>query len=174
MPKPIVEITGFPELEKKIKALGDDKSKKREVIGILRQVANSTVKAARQTAPVRRSYTNIKTKKTVLGGTLQKSIGTIVGKKGSAKDNPTVYVGPRAKGNNDGWYGHFVEYGVNLYNKGFKRKRKAGANNAFAVRRTKGNPFMKNAYEQTKGAVTQDAEAKVARYIQKRIDKLSR
>jgi hypothetical protein len=50
--KSIVEVTGFPELERKIKALSNDKDKKREVIGILKQVANSTVKAAKQTAPI--------------------------------------------------------------------------------------------------------------------------
>jgi HK97 gp10 family phage protein len=173
MAKPMVEITGFPELEIKIKALSDDKSKKREIIGILKQVASSTVKAAKQTAPISKKKHTARGR-VIQPGNLKKSIGTIVGRKGSAKDNPTVYVGPRAKGKQDGWYGHFVEYGFNVYNKGFKRKRKAGANNGAAIRRTKGNPFMKNAYEQTKGAVTQESEAKVARYIQKRIDKLSR
>jgi HK97 gp10 family phage protein len=173
MAKPMVEITGFPELERKIKALSDDKSKKREVVGILKQVASSTVKAAKQTAPISKKKHTARGR-VIQPGNLKKSIGTIVGRKGSAKDNPTVYVGPRAKGKQDGWYGHFVEYGFNVYNKGFKRKRKAGANNGAAIRRTKGNPFMKNAYEQTKGAVTQESEAKVARYIQKRIDKLSR
>jgi HK97 gp10 family phage protein len=169
----LVEISGFRELEAKIKLLSNDKDKKREVIGILRQVANSTVKAAKQTAPVSKKEHKARGRK-IQPGNLKKSIGTIVGRKGQAKDNPTVYVGPRAKGKQDGWYGHFVEYGVNVYNKGFKRKRKAGANNAAAIRRTKANPFMKNAYNQTKGGVTQDAEAKVARFIQKRIDKLSR
>jgi HK97 gp10 family phage protein len=172
MSKPIVEITGFPEFEKKIKSLSNDKDKKREVIGILKQVAGSTVKAAKQAAPISKKEHKARGR-VIQPGNLKKSIGTIVGRKGNAKDNPTVYVGPRAKGKQDGWYGHFVEYGVNVYNKGFKRKRKAGANNGAAIRRTKANPFMKNAYEQTKGAVTQDAENKVVRYIQKRIDKLS-
>jgi HK97 gp10 family phage protein len=173
MAKPFVEITGFPELEMKIKALGNDKDKKREVIGLLKQVANSTVKAARQSAPISKKK-HVARGRIIQPGNLKKSIGTIVGRKGNAKDNPTVYVGPRAKGKQDGWYGHFVEYGFNVYNKGYKRKRKAGANNGAAIRRTRANPFMKNAYEQTKGAVTQESEAKVARYIQKRIDKLSR
>jgi HK97 gp10 family phage protein len=171
--KSIVEVTGFPELERKIKALSNDKDKKREVIGILKQVANSTVKAAKQTAPISKKKHTARDR-VIQPGNLKKSIGTIVGRKGRAKDNPTVYVGPRAKGKHDGWYGHFVEYGINVYNKGFRRKRKAGANDGAAIRKTKANPFMKNAYNQTKGAVTQDAENKVARYIQRRIEKLSK
>lgn len=173
MSKPLVEITGFSELEKKIKSLANDKDKKREVIAILKQVANSTVAAARQSAPISKKVHTARGKK-IQPGNLKKSIGTIVGRKGQAKENAVVYVGPRAKGKQDGWYGHFVEYGFNVYNKGFKRKRKAGANNGAAIRRTKANPFMKKAYDQTKGGVTQDAEVKVARFIQKRIDKLSK
>ena len=96
MAKSIVEITGFPELERKIKALGDDKSKKREVIGILKQVASSTVKAAKQTAPISKKKHTARGR-VIQPGNLKKSIGTIVGRKGNAKDNPTVYVGPRAK-----------------------------------------------------------------------------
>lgn len=173
MAKDLVQITGFTELQSKIQQLANDKQKKNEVIAILRQVALSTVKAARNEAPVSNKPHKARGK-IISPGNLKKSIGTFVGKKGGAKENPTVYVGPRAKGTNDGWYGHFVEYGVNVYNKGFKRKRKAGANNGAAIRTTKANAFMQRAYQQTGGKVTAESEQRVAAFIQKKIDKLSR
>lgn len=172
MSRSLVEIEGFAELQQKIMNLADDRSKKRELISVLRQVAATTVRVAKQNAPVSRKPHKGRGK-TINPGTLKKSIGVIVGKKGSAKDNPVVFVGPRAKGSNDGWYGHFVEYGVNVYNKGFKRKRKAGANNSAAVRRTKANSFMQKTYQQTGGKISDEAATKVAAFIQKKINKLS-
>jgi HK97 gp10 family phage protein len=172
MSKELIEIQGFAELQQKIMNLADDRSKKRELISVLRQVAATTVRVAKQNAPVsKRAHTG--RGKTINPGNLKKSIGVIVGKKGSAKENPVIFVGPRAKGSNNGWYGHFVEYGVNVYNKGFKRKRKAGANDGAAVRRTKANEFMKKTYQQTGGKVSDEAATKVAAFIQKKINKLS-
>lgn len=170
----LVEIQGFNELQKKIKLLSDDRSKKREVIALLRRVAATTVRTAKQNAPTS-SKSHVARNKRINPGNLKKSIGVIVGKKGDAKENPVIYVGPRAKGTNDGWYGHFVEYGHNIYARGFKRKnRKKGANNsAFAKSRTKSVPFMKKTYQQTNGKVSQEAAVKIAAYIQKRINKLS-
>ena len=175
MSKNLVEITGFDELSKKIKQLGNDKDKKRELLTILRHAARPTVRAAKSYAPVRkgRAFSSLKTKKSVIPGTLKKSIGLITGRKGASKINPTIYVCPRAKGSFDGWYSHFVEAGVNVYNKGFKRKHKRGANNKAAVRRTQGQWFMKRAYTLTEGSVKADAEKKTAKFIQRRIDKLS-
>jgi HK97 gp10 family phage protein len=168
MSKLVVEIEGFEQLQAKIKDLANDKDKRREVLGLLRQVAKPTLQAARNNVPISKKKHSARGK-VINPGNLKKSLGTITGR----GDNPTIYVGPRAKGNNDGWYGHFVEYGVNKYSKGFKRKRKKGANNAAALGRTTGNPFMRKAYDSTQGGVTSDAESKVAAYIQRRIDKLS-
>lgn len=168
MSKLAVEIQGFDELQAKIKDLANDKDKRREVLGLLRQVAKPTLQAAKNNVPISKKKHSARGK-IISPGNLKKSLGTITGR----GDNPTIYVGPRAKGNNDGWYGHFVEYGVNKYSKGFKRKRKKGANNASALGRTTGNPFMQKAYDSTQGGVTADAESKVAAYIQRRIDKLS-
>lgn len=164
----MTEITGFPELLAKIKQLGDDKSKKKEVLMLLRQVAKPTLDAARTFVPVS-SKKHKARGKLIEPGNLKKSLGIITGK----NEDPTVYVGPRAKGSFNGWYGHFVEKGVNTYKKGFKRKRKAGANNHAAIGRRSGTPFMANAFTATGGQVTADAQSKVAAYIQKRIDKLS-
>jgi HK97 gp10 family phage protein len=155
--KPLAEIEGFAELLRKIKTLKDDKVKRREVLKILRQVATPTVKAAKSEAPVSKEahYQGGKrTKKRIEPKNLQRSIGKILGKRGRAKINPVLYVGPRSKGRKyDGWYGGFVHGGT--------VKQKA-------------NPFMERAYKTTKAGVTRDAEAKVARYIQKQIDRLSR
>lgn len=170
--KSIVEIEGYEELQQKIKKLENPKDKRREVLSILRNVSRSTVKAARNFAPISKK-SHVARGKVIQPGNLKKSIGTITGRKGSAKDNPTVYVGPRAKGNHDGWYGHFVEEGVNVYNKGFKRKRKKGANDKAAVRRTKGQYYMKKAYAATQGQVSSQLEKQTARFIQRRIDRLS-
>lgn len=154
MPKDLYQIEGFEELQRKLKQL-PDKVKKKEMLKVLGQVATPTVKVARQQAPISKKKHVIsgkRTRKIIEPGNLRKSIGKIRGKKGLGKQNAVLYVGPRSKGRkNDGWYGMFVEHGT--------KKQKA-------------NPFMKRAYQQTKGKVTADAENKVAKYIQKQIDKL--
>lgn len=174
MAKDVIEIEGFAELQNKIIRLSNPKDKKREVIAILRQVASSTVRAAKDNAPISKKPHTAR-KKRINPGNLKKSIGVIVGRKGNAKENPTVYAGPRAKGSQNGWYGHFVEYGHNVYKKGFKRNRKKGSNNSGGVTNTtKANRFMQKAYQQTAGKVTQESEQKVAKFIQRRINKLSK
>lgn len=169
MSRPLVEITGFNELQDKIKQLANVKDKKREMLLILRQVAKPTLAAARAFVPVSKKAHKLRGA-IIQPENLKKSLGNITGK----QENPTIYIGPRAKGGNKGWYGHFVEYPVNVYAKGFKRKRKKGANSAAAIGQKKANPFMKNAYAATQGQVTADAEVKVAAFIQRRINKLSR
>lgn len=152
----MVEITGFAELQSKLLQL-PDKVKKREMLKLLGQIANATVSAAKANAPVSKKQHIIsgkRTRKIIEPGNLKKSIGKITGKRGLGKENAVLYVGPKSKGvKNDGWYGMFV-------NKGTVKQQ--------------ANPFMNRAYEQTKGGVTQDAEAKVTKYIQKQIDRLSK
>ena len=167
-----VNVSGFPELQAKIKALANDKDKRREMLLILRQVAKPTLDASRQTVPVSKKP-HIARKKKINPGNLKKSLGLIQGRKGQAKINPTIFLGARAKGSFDGWYAHFVHEGVNIYRSGFKRKRTKGANAGAALRRTKGNPFLTKAYTQTQGRVTADAEKRMAAFIQRRINRLS-
>lgn len=168
MSKPVIEITGFAELQEKIKLLASDRDKKKEILLLLRQVARPTLQAARSF--VMNSKKPHKARgKLIQPGNLKKSLGAITGRNA----NPTIYLGPRAKGNNNGWYGNFVHEGVNLYTKGFKRKRKKGANTAGVKSRTTGNPFMKKANDVTNSQVTADAEKKVAAFIQRRINKLN-
>lgn len=163
-----VQVTGFEELKRKIIQLGDDKDKKRETIAILREIARSTLVVAKRKAPISKKK-HIARRKLISPGNLKKSLGIIISK---AK-NPTVLVGARAKGGSDGWYAHFVHDGVNIYRKGYKRKRKKGANTAAALSRTSSNPFLRDAYEQTQGKVTAESEQKFTQFIQKRIDRLS-
>jgi len=161
MPKDLFQMQGFEQLQAKIKKL-PDKVKKKEMLKVLGQVANPTKDAAKRYAPFK-------------SGTLKDSIGKIKGKKGLGKENAVLYVGPRSKGKWKGWYGHIIEYGHNsIYRKGFKRNRKGNVkyNSTGSQRFVKANPFMKKAFEQTKGKVTADAEKRVARYIQKQINKL--
>lgn len=178
MSKNIVEITGFNELERKIKQLSNDKDKRRELLAILRKSARPTVRAAKSFVRVSDEphlSSGKRTRKIIQPGSLKKSIGTITGRKGQARKNPTVYVGPRVKGKWDGFYGAWLEEGHNIYNKGFKRNRKGKSkyNNSHAKSRTKAYPFMAPAYNTTKGKVTADAEKSTAKFIQRRIDRLS-
>jgi len=156
MAKSLIEIEGFDRLQTQIQKL-DDKVKRREVLKILGQVANPTVKAARTQAPKSKKphvQAGKRTYKVIQPGNLKKSIGKITGKRGNAKVNAVLYVGPRSKGRkNDGWYGAFVHGGT--------------------VKQSP-NPFMDRAYNQTKGKVTADAEDKVKKYLDKQIARLSK
>lgn len=183
------EITGMPQLIAKIKLLANDKDKKKEMIAILRRIAADTVRVAKSEAPVgkRAARSNIQTRKVVyMPGNLKKSIGVIVAKR---SEDPMVVVGPKALKQSkkfadtnyrvDGWYGHIVSYGHNNYRSGFKRKHsssdKAKAHNSSGARsRSEGNPFMDRAYAKTKGQATQKTSDQIAKYVQKRIDALSR
>lgn len=163
-----IDVIGFDKLTEQLKRLSNDKDKKREVLIILRNIAKPTLQAAKSNAPISRK-THKARGKTIAPGNLKKSLGNITGKQA----NPTIYVGARAKGSNNGWYAHFVHDGVNVYNKGFKRKRTRGANASAAVSRTTGNPFLTKAYAQTNGIVTAEAEKQMAAFIQRRINRLS-
>lgn len=163
-----VDVIGFDKLTSQLKQLASDKDKKREVLIILRQISKPTLNAARILAPISKKSHKARGK-IISPGNLRKSIGNITGK----QENPTVYVGARAKGSNNGWYAHFVHDGKNIYRSGFKRKRVAGANSSGVVRRTQGNPFLTKAYQQTNGTVTADAEKQMIAFIQRRIQRLS-
>jgi HK97 gp10 family phage protein len=153
MSKQLVEITGFRELQSKIKKLGNDGLKRREMLKLLRQSSKATVKAARAQAPMSKKQHIIsgsRTRKIINPGQLKKSVGNITGK---AKNKAVIYVGPRTKGKKwDGFYGAFVHGGTKTQS---------------------ANPFMDRAYRQTKGQVTQETEKSVTRYVQKQINKLS-
>lgn len=186
MNRPLVEIEGFEELQANIENLANDKDKRREVLALLRQVAKPTLQAARKYVPINKKKTHYgRHKKIQPSGNLKKSLGLITSK----SDNPTILVGARVKGGNDGYYAHFVELGHRIYNQAtfsitrnasgrfvsVSKSARARANKKGSVSsgNAKANPFMQKAYDSTQGGVTADAESKVAAYIQRRIDKLS-
>ena len=90
MPKDVVEITGFKELQAKIKVL-PDKVKRKELLKIFGQVANSTVNAARSNASISKKKHIIsgetRKRKVVQPGNLKKSIGKIVSRRNKVNDH---------------------------------------------------------------------------------------
>lgn len=163
-----VDVQGFDELISKIRLLSNDKDKKREILMLLRQAAKPTLAAAKSLVPISKKPHKLRGQ-FIQPKNLQKSLGNITGQ----SSNPTILVGPRVKGGNKGWYGAFVHDGVNIYNKGYKRKHKKGANNHAVRGRTVGNPYLTKAYEQTKSGATADVRSKMTAFVQRRIDKLS-
>lgn len=173
MSNALFKIEGFSELTRQLKRL-DDSVKRKELLKVLGQVANPTLKAAVNLAPVSDKvhyrYTGVKTgvrRKKVTGmnkvpiypGNLKASIKKIVARR--AKDKAVLHIGAKAsrrKGKRpDGYYAHM------LVKKGFTGTSRLG--------RT--YDFLQKAYERTQGAVTPDAEKKVARYVQRQINRLS-
>ena len=153
MSKSITEVTGFKELQKQIGRLGNDRLKRNEMLKILRQSSKATLQAARSEVPVSKKEHLIsgkRTRRVIQPGNLRKSIGNITGK---SKVIPTIYVGPRVKGKQLGFYGAFVHGGT--------------------IKGIKPNPYLTRAYNKTKGQVTAEAEKGVAKYVQKQINKLS-
>lgn len=156
MAKDFVQIEGFRQLQQQLKKLSDDKSKRKEVLKILGQVANPTVKAVRSFTPVSKKPHIQKRKGQAFGtvitpGTGKKSIGKRTMRRAK---NPTIVVGPRSTKRADGWYlRQFVIPGTKFQ---------------------KSNPFVDKGYNQTAGKVTADAVRKTSRYFQRQIDRLSK
>lgn len=179
MSKDFVQIEGFVELEQKIKQLANDKDKRREVFAILNNAANTVSKAAKGFAPESDEphlISGKRARQVINPGNLKRSIGKFRGKKGASKRNPTVYVGPKVKGKHLGFYGAWVHNGHNVYKPGKKRNRagNANANAGLSKKVTRPQPFMQKAYNTTKGKVAAEVEKQTARFIQRRINRLSK
>jgi len=152
-----IKVEGFYELEALIKKL-PDKTKRSELNKIFGQVANPTLKVMRSLTPV---YSGKKPKKRQIGKTVIEANYTPgYGKKTISKKilrrtvNAAISVGPHTRKNKDGYYlRQFVIPGT---------------------RYQKGDPFVDHAFEITQGKVTADSQARVAKYIQKQIDRLSK
>lgn len=176
------EIVGFDDLQRKITALAKtDGQKSAEIREVLRQVAKTTETAVKSFVP-KSLYDHRARGKNIESGNLRKSIGTF----NSKSSNPTVLVGPRVKGNNDGWYGHMVDQGHIIYrNSGnssttLKNGNKKSILARITNRRTgnkvgfvPGELFMKKGFDATSGRVSAESESRVAAYFQKRINALS-
>lgn len=194
-----VQILGFDEIRGGIMEIVNDKSKKKEILLLLRRIAQPALLASKRFVPVQRSRSNLRTRRTVIGGGLKQSLGFITGKKGNSKDNPTIYVGPRVfkgakakkSGRNtfgDGWYGHMVDQGHDIYKnpkqQAYVRKEGIRSRNSLArltgrdkgrvQSRVEGQFFMKKAYQATGNTASEEAGGAVAKYFQKRFDKKTR
>jgi len=153
--KSLIEVDGFEELQRKLKQVSD-RVTKREILSLLRKMARPYVRTGRSSGIVpiskhKHIVSGKRTRQVIEPGNLRKSIGTITGRKGASKVNPTIYVGPRVKGKYDGWYGHFVDQGT-----------KTGI--------TPRN-YMKKIYDRQTGIDEKTAKA-LAKHIQKIIDRV--
>lgn len=169
MPKKLVEITGFTELQAKIKKLSNDKDKRRPIIAILRKSAKSTITAARALAPKGSGYVDkadgsfwARKNRRVF----KPSKGVIPYKAGAGKKsikfqvlklarNPMGVVGPRSLGKDDGFY--LRQFVI----PGHAGKKKVAP-----------NFFMNRAQDATQNLVIGKAIPQTERFIQKQIDKL--
>lgn len=152
-----INVEGFEELKSKLKQL-PDKVKGREIEKIMRRVARPTLLAARQQAPVGKT------------GKLKKSISIT-----RIRYRDAAFAGVKVQpSRRKAFYAHFVEFGHNIYRKGFKRKRRKGANAGSAVGKTKANPFMERARTTTVPGAVPKAQKALAKYVQSAIDRLSK
>lgn len=184
----LVEITGFDELQLKIKKLSNDKDKRKTLIKILRNSAKSTVTVARALAPKGSGVVTVRNKSykrenrivfkpkkgkvSYQSGYGSKSIQPEVMRKSKV---PMIIVGPRSLGKYDGYFlRNFVIPGHNIYRTGFKRNRrgKRDYNLTGAKNRIDGNNFMEAARKVTQGKVLNTAIPKTEKYIQKLINQL--
>jgi hypothetical protein len=175
--KSLFEVEGFEDLQKQLMRFSDG-VKRKELLKILGQVANPTLKAAQTLVPVggkkhtryvgvkkgvRRGNGTVKSSDKIeyQPGNLKKSLKKIVAKR--SKVNPRLDVGAKAARSRgkkpDGYYAHM------LVKKGFK---------GIGGRVNANRDFLNDAFNQTKGRVTADAEKRVSRYLQKQIDRLSK
>jgi HK97 gp10 family phage protein len=162
-----VKVEGFDALRAKIKQLGDDKSKRKEVNKILGQIANPTLDRARALSPIGsgtiklRGGRSYKRKKRYAGRrVLQSPYQAGTGKKSIAKKImtrakvPMVTISPRSRKSADGFYLR-----------------------QFVIPGTKQNPkkndFLDKAYNQTKNQVSAKAERRMVKYFNKQINRLS-
>tara|TARA_R110001632_G_scaffold137804_2_gene253411 strand:+ start:4474 stop:4989 length:516 start_codon:yes stop_codon:yes gene_type:complete len=169
MSKSLIEIDGFKDLEKQLKRLTNDQVKKREVRQILGAVANTTVKAVKGLVPLNkglsvRGKNYSRKKRQVRNVIVQESYSTGWGKESIGKKmltrakNPMLVVRARnitlgSKKDYGGWYIRQM-----------------------LIRGTKymdANPIMDKGLAKTNRKVNADSEARVAKYIQKKINKLS-
>lgn len=145
-----IKVDGFDELQRQIKKLPDS-LKRTELIRIQKKVAKPLVEKTKLTAPEGPT------------GNLVDSIGTVTGR---SKKNPNIYVVPRVKGRfkRKGRHANFVHEGTAF------RRKKGGAPTGSMPK----NAFMQRAYDATKSGLIRNYEKDIAKYIQRRINKLSK
>ncbi len=165
-----VDVKGFSEVTHLIKKLPDN-VKNKEVLKILGQVANPTVKAAKNLAPQASGFVTVrsksyKRKKRQVRRVVVEEEYTVghgkksIGKKAMLKARvPMLVVKPKdiTIGGKRKYGGFYVRQFVILGTKNIKA-----------------NPFIDRAYAVTKGKITKDAEKRMARYLSKQIKRLKK
>lgn len=126
----MISVTGVAEIDKVLKALPKEMNHK--ILGAAHAgAAKPLVERAKLLAPEGPT------------GNLVDSIGVVKSNIKRANKLGEVVVGPRKRGRYKGYAGHLVEYGTR------KRRTRKGANRGSM----KPKPFMRPAFNQTKGIV---------------------
>ncbi len=148
----ITQVEGFDALNQKLKTL-DDRIKRREVLALQRRLAR----------PVQKAYAANLPKKT---GTLSKSVAIKSVTARKSNGNPVVQVVPGKRGKNDGYYKFMVI-----------RKGDRPGSTQRGSRKTL-NTVTGDARDRTLSQIGDrvaiESEKKMAEFVQKRIDRLSR
>lgn len=153
------EIEGWDQVVKAIQELGDDKTKRREVLKILRRQAVPTKRVMIQQAPVVKGNRSIKYHRdnsiVYKPGNLKRAIKTFTGRN---KEYPSVYVGAQAKKpQGSGYYSYFIQHGTN---------RSDGR----SIRRK--NDYVKTTDSLVTEIMGEKASGEVRKYIKKKALKL--
>jgi HK97 gp10 family phage protein len=138
----MIKVTGVAEIDKVLKEL--PKQMNHSILGAAHAAAaKPLVEKAKLLAPEGPT------------GNLVDSIGVVKTTFKKANSVGEVKVGPRRRGGHKGFAGHLVEYGTR------KRQTKKGANRGTM----KAKPFMKPAFQATKGVVENDISNQVAKVV---------
>lgn len=147
----VTEVTGFTELNTKLKKLKDS-VKRKEVLAVQRKLA----------APVRKAFAANLPKDS---GTLSKSVAVRTVPARKSGGNPAVAVVPGKRGKNDGYYKFMV---IPKGSKPGSRKRgsRTGLNTVVTQARNK-------TLSQMESGLLATSEKEMQKFMQKKIDKLS-
>ena len=147
----VTRVEGFEELNRKLKKLADS-AKRTEVISILRRLARPVVATYRSKLPNDE-------------GVLQRSVGVRAVPKRFTGGNPAISVRPGKRGRNDAYYMFMI----------IPRGSSPGSTRRGSRKRL--NTVVTTARDKTiramEGGLVENAEKETAKYIQKKIYKLS-
>lgn len=147
----VTQVEGFAELNKQLKRL-EDSVKRREILGLQRKLA----------LPIRRAYAaNLPSS----SGTLARSVAVKTVPIRKSGGNPVVSVVPGKRGKNDAYYKFMViDKGARPGSR--KRGSRKSLNNVVTKARNK-------TIQQMESGLIDNTEKQTAKYLQKKIDKLS-
>jgi hypothetical protein len=170
----VLTVEGFEEFNKKLKQL-PDKAKRTEVIMLQKKLAKPVIDAYKAALPVgkRRTHSRITGRKSknvkkisYTAGNLQRSVRAVSVPASKTGGNPSIVVRPAIKGKNDGYYRFMVVKPDTKVGSG-KRGSRIGKNQVVDEARDK-------ALTRTGHFAQKEAREKTAKYIQKKINKMSK